>query len=118
MWSSPSPAPRTSTPQADPAPRIVIADSVPLASWRRKLITGNGDGIWTVAGERHGDLPLARCDLATARQRDRRVDAFLFWSRAPYIWRRDGQWMLGDARFIGGLTGFTLPLPPGTCPAG
>ncbi len=100
----------------EPYPAVVIPSIQPIASWRRELITGEDDGIWTVGSRRIGDLPLARCDLAAARQQDRRIDAFLFWSRAPYVWREGGQWMLGDARFAGRSGTFAVTLPPGICP--
>lgn len=102
----------------EPYPAIAIPSIPPVTSWRRELIAGEGDGFWRVGDRRIGDLPLDRCDLATARQRDRRIDAFLFWSRAPYLWQGDGEWMLGDARFAGRTGTFAVALPPGICPAG
>ena len=96
---------------------MAIANEVPVAFWRREMIVGNGDGLWLVAGQPVGAMPLAQCDLAAARRRDRAVDAFLFWSRAPVILREGDALLLGDARFAGDLSRgrFTVPLPAGTC---
>jgi inner membrane protein len=100
-----------------PYPVIAIANEVPVASWRREMVIGNGDGLWQVAGRPVGAMPLDRCDLVAARAHDRAVDAFLFWSRAPMIVREGGTLALGDARFAGSLARgrFTVPLPAGTC---
>lgn len=100
-----------------PFPLIAIANEMPVAFWRREMITGDGDGLWQVDGQPMGAMPLSRCDLASARQRDRAVDAFLFWSRAPMIVREGETLLLGDARFAGALAQgrFTVALPAGTC---
>jgi inner membrane protein len=99
-----------------PYARIVIANEVPVAFWRRSIITGNGDGIWQVDGQRLGDVPLARCDLAAAKLADPRVAAFLFWATAPYAQRKGVAVLLHDARF-GTRDGgnFTVLLPAGSC---
>lgn len=96
--------------------RIVIADEVPVAFWRREMISGTGDGIWMVDDRRYGDVPLARCDLAKARRIDPRVGAYLFWSRAPFVRRDKGEWMLADARYADEPAEIVVPLPPGVCP--
>lgn len=101
----------------EPYPRVAIANQVPVMFWQRELITGAGDGLWR-AGERLvGEIPLDRCDLAAARRRDPGVDAFLFWSRAPFVERSPGGgWVLGDARFASRGSGrFSVALPAGTC---
>jgi len=104
---------------SEPYPLVAIANEVPVAFWRREMITGNGngDGLWQVDGHAVGAMPLARCNLAAARRQSRAVDAFLFWSRAPLILREGDALLLGDARFAGALARgrFTVPLPPGTC---
>ncbi len=101
-----------------PYPRIAIANEAPLAFWRRDMIVGQGDGLWSVAGQPVGDVPLDRCDLGAARRRDRDVDAFLVWSRAPFVERLpDGGWQLGDARFVGRGARFSVALPADACTA-
>lgn len=106
----------------EPYPEIVIANPTPLTFWRREIIAGDGLGGWTVDGEGLDSIPLSRCDLAAARGADPRVDAFLFWSRAPYVRAgADGAFTVGDARFssrIGGGDRFSVPLPAGTCLSG
>lgn len=102
---------------SEPYPAIAIGNPTPGTFWRREAVISAGDGIWHVGGERYGEVPLAQCDLAAARAADPRVDAFLFWSRAPFVVRaRDGGWVLSDARFVWGGTGrFSVALPPQTC---
>lgn len=93
-----------------------IASPRPVAFWQRDLFERDGEGFWTLPGARIGDVPLASCDLARERQRDPRVDAFLFWSRAPYIERMpDGGWLLGDARFASRGARFSVLLPASAC---
>ncbi len=94
---------------------VVIPNLLPVTSWQRVMITGAGDGLWVVDGKSYGDVPLSQCDLDAARAADPEVEAFLFWSRAPYVWRQGENWILGDARFVDGRAGFMLPLPPGVC---
>lgn len=98
-----------------PLPRVVIADQQPIYFWRRTMITGQGDGIWRVDGDVVGDIALDRCDLAAARRADPDVEAFLFWSRAPYVWRTDGGWKLGDARYTRAFDRLTVPLGKEIC---
>ena len=103
-----------------PATEIIIPNPVPLAFWERDVLRGDGQGFWLVQGQRIGDMPLDQCDLATARKADPRVDALLFWSRAPYVERTDdGGWLLGDARFaLGGIGRFSVVMPAETCREG
>ena len=100
----------------------VIASPVPLAFWERETLVG-GDGAWLVArgqsqsGEtvvQGGDGSAAATapffvpmtdqicqlpDLTAARRTNSQLDAFLFWSRAPFAVRAaDGSVMLYDAR--------------------
>ena len=77
----------------------VIASPPPLKSWDREMITG-GNGLYAVDGEALPGIPLDRCDLAAARARDPQVEAFLFWSRTPFVVpEEDGSYTLHDARF-------------------
>lgn len=99
-------------------PAVAIANPVPVAFWQRQVLAGDGAGGWSVGGVPLDTVPLTRCNLAAARRADPRVDAFLFWSRAPYVTRAEGGWILGDARFAsrtGGLGGFSVALPEATC---
>lgn len=104
---------------SEPYPAVAIASEVPIAFWRRQLITGDGDGLWQVDGRQVGDVPLEECDLSQVRSRDPSADAFLFWSRAPFVERSlDGSWLLGDARFASRGGGrFSVALPASACPA-
>lgn len=86
-------------PAAPTGTDMVIANPVPLLFPGRQVITG-GEGLYAIDGEALPGVPLQLCDLATARRADRSVDAFLFWSRAPYVEpREDGLLWLRDARF-------------------
>ena len=98
-----------------PYPRVAIANEVPVAFWRREMIVGMGDGIWQVDGETFGAFALSRCDLAAARERDPRVDSFLFWSRAPFVESAADGWLLRDARFASRSARFSVVLPRGAC---
>jgi inner membrane protein len=63
-----------------------------------------------------GDVPLAQCNLAGARRADPNLDAFLFWSRAPYVERlENGTWSLSDARFASRGGRFSVTLPEAAC---
>ena len=79
---------------------IVIASPKPLWSWEREMITG-GNGLYTLDGDTtFPGVPLDRCDFTAARAADPAIDAFLFWSRTPYVVpREDGSLWLQDARF-------------------
>ena len=98
---------------------VLIPNPVPLAFWERQRIAGDGDGLWWIEGREVGEIALARCDLATARRTDPDADAFLVWSRAPYLERLpDGRWLLGDARFVSRSARFSVVLPESTCGRG
>jgi inner membrane protein len=105
------------TGMTEPYPRIAIGNATPVTFWRREMISGNGDGLWRVGERDLGDLPLADCDLATARSRDPRVEAFLFWSRTPLVEQMpDGRWRLRDARFAAReIDRFSVELPANAC---
>lgn len=100
-----------------PYPSLAIASEVPVLFWRREMISGHGDGIWQVGDTSVGDVPLDRCDLDTARAVTPAADAFLFWSRAPFVERLpSGAWRLSDARFASsGGSRFSVELPAATC---
>jgi len=97
---------------------IVIGSPPPIKFWERDVITG-GNGLYAINGPTLPGVPLDRCDLDTAREGSDEIDAFLFWSRTPYVEpREDGTLWLGDARFPSSETGgrFTVQLPTSTCP--
>ena len=97
---------------------IVIASPPPFWSWERDMITG-GNGLYTLNGDTtFPGVPLDRCDLEAAREADSEVDAFLFWSRTPYIVpKEDGTLWLQDARFSDPRASgrFEVRLPDDVC---
>ena len=96
---------------------LAIASPPPLWSWQREMITG-GNGLYALDGEVLPGIPLDRCDLVAARAVDPQVDAFLFWSQAPFVEPgEDGVLRLRDARFYDprARDRFAAILPPGTC---
>ncbi|BDW82805.1 hypothetical protein MACH24_22430 [Erythrobacter sp. Dej080120_24] len=76
---------------------VTISSPVPLAFWNREVVYGS-NGSYLI-----DNVPVGECDLApafAARSRDSQLDAFLFWSRAPFAVRADdGSVILYDARF-------------------
>lgn len=100
---------------------MAIAAPVPFAFWQREKLVGNpSHGRWYV--ETPGKEPWldgydpAGCDLAEARKTDPQIDAFLFWSRAPYVHQREGGALwIGDARFTDARVKdrFAVALPEG-----
>lgn len=104
---------------SDPSVRVDVAQPVPVAFWDRENIVYGGDGFWLIGQRRYGTVPLADCDLAAARRRDPRVEAFLFWSRTPFVERVPDGWLLQDARFASrGGSQFSVVLPASTCDPG
>jgi inner membrane protein len=102
-----------------PYPRVAIANAVPAIFWRREMISGDGNGLWRVGERGWGDIPLGHCDLLAVRERDFGVDAFLFWSRAPFVERTPEGWLLRDARFASRGGGqFSIVLPASACDPG
>ncbi len=115
--------------------RAVIASPVPLAFWKRQTIYHDleveGDlvtlryklGDWSVFGGLNGEVTIP--DRACGRRMGHlvepsgsQVDAFLFWSRAPFRTRApDGSVVLRDARFTDPRVGdrFSLALPCVKC---
>lgn len=80
-----------------------IASPVPLNPFRREYISvANAMGyrsVW-IEGKSVGDVDLEACDLEAARRTNSQLDAFLFWSRAPFATRApDGSTILYDARY-------------------
>ena len=93
-------------------PQMIVAGEVPLTFWKRRMVW-RGDGVggngWydPLQGLNHATLdpqisPLNLNDprLATARQRDPHVRAFLFWSRMPMVVVQGGRAFLTDQRFV------------------
>lgn len=77
----------------------VIASPLPLRGpFGRELISGE-NGRYAIDSNVVGDCKLP--DLTAARRTNSQLDAFLFWSRAPFATRaEDGSVILYDARFI------------------
>ncbi|MEP0190840.1 MAG: metal-dependent hydrolase [Erythrobacter sp.] len=104
-----------------------IASPVPIVPWRRELIVGR-ENDWYIGytDELAGyDHPVAissqRCalpELDLVRENNSQLEAFLFWSRAPFAFRaEDGSVTLGDARFTDPrvVDRFALNLPNVKC---
>jgi len=96
--------------RTEPYPQAYISAPVPLAFWRREQIARLYDGRWissdwdgTDFGYGYANSKAAQCklpDLSQARRSNSQLDAFLFWSRAPFATRApDGSVILYDARF-------------------
>ncbi len=96
--------------RTEPYPQAYISAPVPLAFWRREQIARLYDGRWissdwdgTDFGYGYANSKAAQCklpDLSQARRSNSQLDAFLFWSRAPFANRApDGSVILYDARF-------------------
>lgn len=87
----------------------VIVSPLPLYFWERELLHKMPDGVWQGGvytpgflvehrplSDRNCELP----DLNDERLENSQLDAFLFWSRAPFALRADdGSVILYDARF-------------------
>ena len=104
-------------------PTMIVAGEVPLEFWRRRMIW-RGDGVGGMGsynlleGLNHATLdpvitPLGLDDprLAAAAKRDKRVRAFLFWSRMPIVVEQGDRAFLGDQRFIDGGSRRTFLIP-------
>jgi inner membrane protein len=118
----------------NPYPLEVIAAPVPLAFWKRERIALVEDGRWISSrwdgpdfGHGYANSKAAQCklpDLTAARRTNPQLDAFLFWSRAPFATRaEDGSVILYDARFYDprARDRFSVALPDSVCvelPAG
>ncbi len=94
----------------------VIESPVPGAFWQRETIVRDAAGRYRI-----DDVPAGDCDLDTAlgsAERTADVEAFLFWSRAPFAERApDGSVLLRDARFYDprARDRFTVVLPGAIC---
>ena len=113
---------------SEPYPRIVIASPPPFMSLERERIIKLEEGVWLSTrgvgaefgyGYRYiaGDL----CEMpnfSKLRRENSQLDAFLFWSRAPFAERADdGSVILRDARFYDprARDRFTVALPNVKC---
>jgi inner membrane protein len=93
-------------------PEMIEAGEVPLTFWKRKMIWRGADvgGTGTynpLDGLNSAWLdpkitPLNMSDprLAAAAKRDKRVQAFLFWSRMPMVYKDGDRAYLTDQRFF------------------
>ena len=110
-------------------PDMIEAGEVPLTFWKRKMVW-RGDGIGGTGTYDPLDglnkawlnptvTPLNLDDprLAAAIRRDKRVRAFLFWSRMPMVHTQDGRAYLTDQRFFDSgrpaSSAFLIPLDIG-----
>ena len=104
---------------------IVISSPLPVLSLSREMLSGNENGwyYWHDSAQNWAPLadPATLCafpDFTTVRRTDSQLDAFLFWSRAPFLTRApDGSVVLRDARFTDPRVGdrFSLALPDVRC---
>lgn len=98
-----------------------IASPVPLNPFRREYVNvACSMGYCGVYIDRKhvGDVDLEACDLDAARRTNSQLDAFLFWSRAPFLTRApDGSVVLRDGRFTDPRVEdrFSLALPEVKC---
>ncbi|TCJ37299.1 metal-dependent hydrolase [Parafrankia sp. BMG5.11] len=108
-----------------------ISSPLPFAFWQREQIVGRDRDVWfTFHGallerqraERHElVVPSLRCawpDTEKLRQTDSDLDAFLFWSRAPFAERApNGSVLIRDARYYDprARERFTVALPNVRC---
>lgn len=112
----------------EPYPQAHIAAPVPLAFWRREQIARTYDGRWissdwegAAIGHGYANSAETQCklpNLAAARRTNSQLDAFLFWSRAPFATRAaDGSVILYDARFYDprARDRFSVALPDVRC---
>ena len=113
---------------AEPYPVECIASPKPVVSLGRERIAKLADGRWisdawsgeeVSYGYRHSiATQCALPDLSEQRHHNSQLDAFLFWSRAPFGTRaHDGSVILNDARFYDpqARERFSLPLPGVQC---
>ena len=112
----------------EPYPVKVIAAPVPFTFWNRERIALVEDGRWissqwegSAFGHGYANSKAAQCKLpglTDARRTNSQLDAFLFWSRAPFAVRaEDGSVILYDARFYDprARDRFSVALPDVRC---
>ncbi|MXP46458.1 metal-dependent hydrolase [Altererythrobacter luteolus] len=102
----------------------VIVSPLPIAFWQREVIVRKPEGVWQSAiytfaqgTTRLKPLSTSVCEPETIT-RNSEIDAFLFWSRAPFAERiEDGSIVLRDARFYDprARDRFTAALPDVKC---
>jgi len=109
-----------------PAAAEVIANPVPFAFWKRELMFGR-DGKWLQEkcwtyddcfAEPLGEPICEFPDMVVRHTDNSQLDAFLFWSRAPFAERAaDGSVLLRDARFYDprARDRFSVALPDVEC---
>ncbi|MFL0356427.1 metal-dependent hydrolase [Erythrobacter sp. GH1-10] len=105
----------------------VIVSPTPISFWDREVLFKRPGRVWEGGIYTPGSLaevaPLseANCslpDLVVERRNDTQLDAFLFWSRAPFAERfEDGSVILRDARFYDprARDRFSVALPDVEC---
>ncbi len=114
-----------SKPEPESASTDVINSPLPVLSLAREMLSGNRDGWYYWNDSALNWIPLvdpaelcAFPDLTAARRTNSQLDAFLFWSRAPFLTRApDGSVILRDARFTDPRVRdqFSLALPDVKC---
>lgn len=101
------------------APALVVANPQPLTFWKRRILWRNPSSHGSadfIVGQQlrlgNGTSPnnLSHPTLTANRHRAD-VQAFLFWSRMPFVAERDGRPYLMDQRFSSGLTRDTFRVP-------
>jgi inner membrane protein len=108
----------------------IIVNPVPIFFWQREVLNRQPGEAWKgglvipPSTEPLSENPCELPNLSNARRTNSQLDAFLFWSRAPFATRApDGSVILRDARFTDPRVGdrFSLALPDVKCeelPAG
>jgi inner membrane protein len=112
----------------EPYPQAYISAPVPFAFWRREQIAQFYNGRWISSdwegadfGHGYANSLASQCrmpDLTEARRPATQLNAFLFWSRAPFAVRAaDGSVILYDARFYDprARDRFSVALPDVEC---
>jgi inner membrane protein len=112
-------------PEAVDGSAVVISSPLPVLSLSREMLSGNENGWFYWHDSAQNWTPLAASaslcawpDLAEARRTNSQLDAFLFWSRAPFATRApDGSVILYDARYYDprARDRFSVALPDVAC---
>ena len=119
---------RTDGMMREPYPQAFISSPVPFEFWRRERIARIEDGHWISSdwdgsdfGYGYRNSAPTQCrspEFADLRNVNAQLDAFLFWSRAPFATRaEDGSVILYDARFYDprARDRFSVALPDVEC---